>query len=63
MCGRGAANPCRGAIHAFTRVLALNMGKRNMRVNAVVRGPVWTPNIPGTMLVDEVENFGFEVAL
>jgi NAD(P)-dependent dehydrogenase (short-subunit alcohol dehydrogenase family) len=28
-----------------------------------VPGPVWTPNIPGTMPKDEVENFGYEVAL
>jgi NAD(P)-dependent dehydrogenase (short-subunit alcohol dehydrogenase family) len=24
---------------------------------------VWTPNIPGTMPIEEVENFGHEVAL
>jgi NAD(P)-dependent dehydrogenase (short-subunit alcohol dehydrogenase family) len=53
----------KGAIHAFTKSLALNLGKRNIRVNAVVPGPVWTPNIPGTMPMDEVENFGYEVAL
>jgi NAD(P)-dependent dehydrogenase (short-subunit alcohol dehydrogenase family) len=53
----------KGAIHAFTKSLALNLGKRNIRVNAVVPGPVWTPNIPGTMPIDEVENFGYEVAL
>jgi NAD(P)-dependent dehydrogenase (short-subunit alcohol dehydrogenase family) len=53
----------KAAIHAFTKSLALNLGKRNIRVNAVIPGPVWTPNIPGTMPVDEVENFGYEVAL
>ncbi len=53
----------KGAIHAFTKSLALNLGKKNIRVNAVIPGPVWTPNIPGTMPVDEVENFGYEVAL
>jgi NAD(P)-dependent dehydrogenase (short-subunit alcohol dehydrogenase family) len=53
----------KGAIHAFTKSLALNLGEHNIRVNAVVPGPVWTPNIPATMPVDEVEKFGHEVAL
>lgn len=53
----------KGAIHAFTKSLALNLGKRGIRVNAVIPGPVWTPNIPGTMPKEEVENFGHEVAL
>jgi NAD(P)-dependent dehydrogenase (short-subunit alcohol dehydrogenase family) len=53
----------KGAIHAFTKSLALNLGERGIRVNAVIAGPVWTPNIPATMPVEEVENFGHEVAL
>ena len=53
----------KGAIHAFTKSLALSLGERGIRVNAVVPGPVWTPNIPGTMPIEEVENFGHEVAL
>jgi NAD(P)-dependent dehydrogenase (short-subunit alcohol dehydrogenase family) len=53
----------KGAIHAFTRALALNLGEKGVRVNAVVPGPVWTPNIPGTMPESEVEQFGHEVAL
>ena len=53
----------KGAIHAFTKSLALQLGERNIRVNAVIPGPVWTPNIPGTMPIEEVENFGHEVAL
>jgi len=53
----------KGAIHAFTKSLALSLGDRGIRVNCVVPGPVWTPNIPGTMPADEVENFGHEVAL
>jgi NAD(P)-dependent dehydrogenase (short-subunit alcohol dehydrogenase family) len=53
----------KGAIHAFTKSLALALGKRNIRVNCVVPGPVWTPNIPGTMPIDEVQDFGHEVAL
>ena len=53
----------KGAIHSFTKSLALNLGARGIRVNCVVPGPVWTPNIPGTMPIEEVRNFGHEVAL
>ena len=53
----------KGAIHAFTRALALSLGSKKIRVNAVVPGPVWTPNIPGTMPKSEVETFGHEVAM
>lgn len=53
----------KGAIHSFTKSLALQLGEKNIRVNAVIPGPVWTPNIPGTMPKDEVEKFGHEVAL
>jgi len=53
----------KGGIHAFTRSLATQLGPKNIRVNAVVPGPVWTPNIPATMPKSEVENFGHEVAL
>ena len=53
----------KGAIHSFTKSLAIQLGKRNIRVNCVAPGPIWTPNIPGTMPEDEVKNFGHEVAL
>ncbi len=53
----------KGAIHSFTKSLAIQLGKRGIRVNCVAPGPVWTPNIPGTMPEDEVKNFGHEVAL
>lgn len=53
----------KGAIHSFTKSLALSLGDRGIRVNCVVPGPVWTPNIPGTMPANEVENFGHEVIL
>ena len=53
----------KGAINAFTKALAQNLGSRSIRVNAVAPGPVWTPNIPATMPKDQVEGFGGDVAM
>ncbi len=53
----------KGAIHAFTKSMAAQLGPRNIRVNVVAPGPVWTPNIPGTMGEDEVRVFGGETPL
>lgn len=53
----------KAAIHAFTKSLAMQFGPRGIRVNAVLPGPTWTPAIPGTMPIEEVERFGHEVAL
>lgn len=53
----------KGAIHAFTKALALNLAERKIRVNAVAPGPIWTPAIPATMPIEEVGKFGHEVAL
>jgi len=53
----------KAAIHNFTKSLAVSLGERGIRVNAVVPGPIWTPNIPATMPKSEVENFGHETAL
>ena len=47
----------KGAVHTFTKSLALNLGDRGIRVNSVVPGPVWTPNIPATMPVEKVGNY------
>lgn len=48
----------KGAIIAFTRSLALNLAARNIRVNAVAPGPIWTPLIPSTFPEEKVETFG-----
>lgn len=48
----------KGAITAFTRSLALNLADRQIRVNGVAPGPIWTPLIPSTFSTEEVANFG-----
>ncbi|MGD1930691.1 MAG: SDR family oxidoreductase [Leptolyngbyaceae cyanobacterium] len=53
----------KGAVHTFTQSLALNLAERGIRVNAVVPGPVWTPNIPATMPAEKVGNFDTDVAM
>ncbi len=47
----------KGAVHTFTKSLAQNLGDRQIWVNSVVPGPVWTPNIPATMPVEKVDNY------
>lgn len=37
----------KGAIHAFTKSLATQLGEKKIRVNAVLPGPIYTPFLPG----------------
>ena len=53
----------KGAITAFTRSLALNLAAREIRVNAVAPGPIWTPLIPSTFDEDTVKTFGANTPL
>lgn len=53
----------KGAITAFTRSLSLSLAKRNIRVNAVAPGPIWTPLIPSTFAEDNVASFGGSVPM
>lgn len=48
----------KGAIVTFTRSLALSLASRNIRVNAVAPGPIWTPLIPSSFSAEEVSKFG-----
>lgn len=48
----------KGALATFTRSMALSLVKRNIRVNAVAPGPVWTPLIPSSFSASEVASFG-----
>lgn len=48
----------KGAIHAFTKSLAQSLVERQIRVNCVAPGPVWTPLNPADRSPDGVANFG-----
>jgi len=48
----------RGAIVAFTRSLALALVEKNIRVNAVAPGPIWTPLIPASFDAERVAKHG-----
>jgi NAD(P)-dependent dehydrogenase (short-subunit alcohol dehydrogenase family) len=48
----------KGAIANFTGGLAQMLAERDIRVNAVAPGPIWTPLIPATMPEDAVSKFG-----
>jgi NAD(P)-dependent dehydrogenase (short-subunit alcohol dehydrogenase family) len=48
----------KGAIHAFTKTLAQMMVERDIRVNCVSPGPVWTPLNPADRPAEKVAKFG-----
>ena len=48
----------RGAIVAFTRSLAEQLVERNIRVNGVAPGPIWTPLIPASFNAERVAKHG-----
>lgn len=53
----------KGAIVAFTRSLALALVKKNIRVNAVAPGPIWTPLIVSTFKAKDIKTFGSDVPM
>ncbi|SOD78416.1 NAD(P)-dependent dehydrogenase, short-chain alcohol dehydrogenase family [Spirosoma fluviale] len=53
----------KGAVTSFTRSLSQNLVEKNIRVNAVAPGPIWTPLIVATKTLEEVENFGKDVPM
>ncbi len=48
----------KGAITAFTRSLSQHLVDRNIRVNAVAPGPIWTPLIVSSFDPEKVASFG-----
>ncbi|MFP3747466.1 SDR family oxidoreductase, partial [Achromobacter sp. SIMBA_011] len=51
----------KGAIVAFTRSLSIELAERDIRVNAVAPGPIWTPlQISGGQPGENIPKFGKE---
>jgi NAD(P)-dependent dehydrogenase (short-subunit alcohol dehydrogenase family) len=53
----------KGAIVAFTRSLSKQLASREIYVNAVAPGPIWTPLIPASFDEEKVGSFGSDVPL
>jgi NAD(P)-dependent dehydrogenase (short-subunit alcohol dehydrogenase family) len=53
----------KGAIVTFTRSLSGSLAEKNIRVNAVAPGPIWTPLIPATFPPEKVAKFGADQPL
>jgi NAD(P)-dependent dehydrogenase (short-subunit alcohol dehydrogenase family) len=53
----------KGAIHAFTKSLAQNLVDKQIRVNCVSPGPVWTPLNPSDKPPEKVAKFGADTPM
>jgi NAD(P)-dependent dehydrogenase (short-subunit alcohol dehydrogenase family) len=53
----------KGAIQNFTGGLAQLLAEKEIRVNCVAPGPIWTPLIPSTMPAEKVKSFGKQVPM
>lgn len=53
----------KGAIVSFTRSLAMSLVDKEIRVNGVAPGPIWTPLIPATFTEEKVSQFGGNVPM
>lgn len=53
----------KGAITAYTRSLSKMLAERNIRVNGVAPGPIWTPLIPASFPAEHVKEFGKKVPM
>ncbi len=51
----------KGSIVSFTRSLSQMLAGKNIRVNGVAPGPIWTPLIPATF--DDITDFGQDTPL
>ncbi|WP_158807850.1 SDR family oxidoreductase [Beijerinckia sp. L45] len=55
-----AYSATKAAITNITANLAQSLGRKGVRVAAVLPGPIWTPVIPATMKPEQVDRFGTE---
>ena len=53
----------KGAIVAFTRSLSQKLVEKDIRVNGVAPGPIWTPLIPSTFPEEHVKKFGADAPM
>lgn len=53
----------KGAIHAFTKSLAMNLAERKIRVNCVAPGPIWTPLQPDSKPAEDVADHGADTPM
>jgi NAD(P)-dependent dehydrogenase (short-subunit alcohol dehydrogenase family) len=53
----------KGAIVAFTRSLSTNLIEKEIRVNAVAPGPIWTPLIAGSFEPEKVAKHGSDAPM
>ena len=53
----------KGAIVSFTRSLAASLVEKEIRVNAVAPGPIWTPLIPASFGADKAAKHGSDVPM
>ncbi len=53
----------KGAIEALTKSMAQSVADRNITVNCVAPGPIWTPLIPATFDEEKIRTFGTNVPL
>lgn len=53
----------KGAITVFVRSLAQQLAEKNIRVNSVAPGPIWTPLIPASFPAEKVAVFGKDTTM
>ena len=53
-----AYSATKAAIANFTIGLAQLLAEKQIRVNAVLPGPIWTPFIPSGMFPEQIKDFG-----
>ena len=53
----------KGAITVFVRSMAQQLAEKNIRINSVAPGPIWTPLIPASFPPEKVASFGKDTTM